>query len=155
MSLTKFSDIPLRVNGQKIEYAWFNTIRLLLVQILGDATGESTQTIGQTDSGQLVTDLSNIDGAEFSRVDVEYSVRRQTDSVEVFQSGRFSLQYFETTDTWRMVGHDSNIMGDDAQIEFGLFVVSAGVVSVTETTTAIAGSSHVGKLTTKAVRWAI
>ena len=155
MSLTKFSDIPLRANGTKIDASWFNTLRLLLIQIFGDATGELAQSIGQTDSNQAITDLSNIDADEFSRIDVEYSVRRQTDSTEVFQSGNFTLQWLALSQVWRIVGHDANILGDDAQIEFSLFVESTKVITVRESTTALAGSGHVGTITTKAKRWVI
>lgn len=158
MALFKFSDLPIRYNSQKIEASWFNSIRTLLTQIFGDIQGESSQPIGQTDTNQNVFNLENIDKADFSQVDVQYVVRRQTDdsSKEVFQAGAFSLQYKRQAGVWRLAGDQENIRGDDAKIEFSLLEDTgsgSNIVTLRYSTTALNGINHDGNLKVRAVKW--
>jgi len=156
MALTKFSDLPIRSNGSKIEASWFNSIRTLLTQIFGDIQGESSQPIGQTDTNQTVTEIANVDKLEFSMIDVEYMVRRNTDTVEVMQSGKFSIQYLRVANSWRIVGDQQDINGDDGQIEFSLLEDTGGgsnLVTLRYSTTTISGATHVGDLKVRAKKW--
>ena len=158
MALLKFSDLPIRFNGQKIEASWFNSLRTLLTQIFGDIQGESSQPIGQTDTNQNVLNMENIDKLEFSQVDVEYMVRRNTDdtNAEVMQSGFFSIQYLRQAGTWRLAGDQENIKGEDGKIEFSLLEDTGGgsnLVTLRYSTTAINGASHVGDLKVRGVKW--
>jgi len=156
MALTKFSDLPVRSNGSKIEASWFNSMRTLLVQIFGDIQGESSLSVGQTDTNQTVTEIANVDKLDFSMIDVEYMLRRRTDTTEVMQSGRFSIQYLISANSWRIKGDQENINGDDGQIEFSLLEDTGGgsnLVTLRYSTTTISGASHTGDLKVRAKKW--
>lgn len=151
-----FSDIPIRSNSDDIDASWFNTIRTLLIQILGDAVGEAIQSIGNTDTDQDITELSLITDADYSKVDVDYMVRRTSTTADLFQSGRFSLH--RKADGWTIHGHDQNIFGDDALITFSVYntvVLTKNLVTVRYSTTDCGGASHVGELKVRAIKWAI
>ena len=158
MALLKFSDLPIRLNGDKIEASWFNSMRTLLVQIFGEIQGESSLPIGQNDSNQTIPEMAGIDKLDFSQVDVEYIVRRRTDdlSSEVFQSGKFAIQYMIGSNNWRISGDQENIKGEDAKIEFSLLQDTgsgSNLVTLRYSTTAISGASHVGDLKIRGKKW--
>lgn len=159
MALEKFSDIPIRANGQKIEASWFNTLRLLLVQIFGDIAGEESQSIGDADTNQDIAALADISSQEFSRVDIEYMARRKDDTYDLFQSGTITLHYKETTDNWFMYGDEENLLGDDCKIIFTLFVQDvAGDKQATlrySTTALGGGGTHEGDIKVRSKKWII
>lgn len=161
MALVKFSDIPIRANGQKIEASWFNSIRLLLVQIFGDIAGEERQSIGNTDTSQDITGLTDISSLEFSQVDFEYQVRRKDDVNDVFQSSQNPVLHFKTSSqVWVLTGHDENIRGDDAKINFELFQQDLGGGDIRATvrysTTDLGGGGvHTGDLNVRSKKWTI
>lgn len=160
MALEKFSDIPIRANGQKIEASWFNTLRLLLVQIFGDISGEEQQSIGDADTNQPITALSDISSQEFSKVDIEYMVRRKDDTYDLLQASKFiTLHYKETSDLWSMHGDQENIQGDDAKIEFDLFqqdVAGDKQATLRYSTTALGGGGiHEGDIKVRSKKWII
>ena len=152
-----FSDIPVRVNGPpEIDAGWFNTIRTLLVQILGDASGEATQSIGNTDTNQDVTSTALISDADFSRVDIEYSIRRISSTVEYFQTGNIAV--LRKTTGWAIHGDEQNIFGDDALASFSVYNSTSGaynLFTLRYSTTDIGGSGHVGSITTRMKKWVI
>lgn len=161
MAIEVFSDIPVRSNGQLIEASWFNTIRTLLVQILGDSSGEVSQDIGQTDTNQDLTELFEIDKADFSRVDFEYMVRRAmgTSGDDFFQSGTGVLHYKARTDEWTLNGINDDIKGDDALITFGIREDTGGggnKATVTYSTTTISGTgAYTGTIKIRSKKWII
>ena len=155
--VTRFSEIPIRSNGLPvIDAGWFNTIRLLLVQIFGDIAGESSQSIGDTDTDQDVTAVADISAEEFSRVDIEYGVRRVDSLSNVFQCGTLTLVYKSTG--WEIHGTDGPIIGDDALIEFDIFEQTVGgfkEVTLQYSTTALGGTGHTATIVTRNKKWAI
>lgn len=159
MAFEKFSDIPIRANGQKIDASWFNSIRLLLIQIFGDIAGEKQTIIGNTDTNQDILGLENISSNEFSRVDVDYMVRRKDDGNDLFQTGTFYLHYKTSSNTWALLGADENLVGDDAQIEFSLFTQDvSGDLQTTarySTTDIGGGGVHTADLKVRSIKWII
>jgi hypothetical protein len=158
MALNVFSDLTERVNGVKIDAGWFNDIRTILISAFGDVSGELLQSIGQTDTNQDIVSLTAIDKDSFSKVDVEYMVRRYTDTEDLFQSGTFTLHYKINTDEWTIHGDEININGDDGKITFSIFEDTAGggnKVTVRYSTTSLAGASYVGEIKTRSKKWTI
>lgn len=158
MALINFSDLPIRLNGQKIEASWFNSMRTLLIQIFGEAQGETTQPIGQNDTNQNVINIENIDKSDFSQVDVSYIARRSTDdpSEERMQAGSFSIQYWRQAGVWRLGGDQENLRGNDGKIEFSLLEDTgsgSNIVTLRYSTTSINGGNHLGDLKVRAVKW--
>jgi len=158
MTTERFSDIPIRSNGEDIDAGWFNTIRLLLVQIFGDIAGESSQSIGDADIDQHVTAVSDISCEEFSRVDIECSIRRVDSLSNVFQTINLTLLYKGATLGWVIHGTDGPITGDDALISFDIFeqtVLTFKEVTLTYSTTALGGTGHAATIVTRHKKWAI
>lgn len=145
-----FSDIPIRSNQGVIDASWFNTIRLFLIQLLGDVQGEEAQSIGDTDTNQYADGLSELDGSEFTKIDIEYKVDRESTALHAIQSGFFTMH--KKDGTWEMHGDEQNIFGDDAKISFSLFQAST-LITLRYSTTTIGGSGHVGALTMRAKKW--
>ena len=145
-----FSSIPIRLNGQIIDAAWFNIIRTLLISIIGDAQGQVSESIGNTDVNQDIGELTDIDGDLYFRIDVEYTVRRTSTTKNLSQSGRFYLHWKSTG--WEKHGDEQDIIGDDGKIEFSLFQAGE-LVTVRESTTDIGGTGHVGSITTMVKLW--
>lgn len=155
-----FSDIPIRSNGQKIEASWFNTIRLFLIQLLGDISGELTQAVGQGDSNQDVLAAIEVDSTVHSKVDVEYFIRRDTDTEDVAQSGSFTCHYKSSSDKWEIHGDYEGIRGDDAGLEFSIFEDKTSqpgknLLTVRYSTSTLSGTGHSGTLKTRSSKWVI
>lgn len=157
MALEKFSDIPIRSNGPPfIDASWFNSIRTLLVAVFGDIAGESTQSIGATDTDQFVTAVAGISSQDFSCVDVEYWVRRNDSSGYYYQRGEGTLFY--KNGTWEAHGFDQNLRGDDAKITFDVFQETVGgyeEVTLTYSTESLGGTGDSSYLTTRNKKWVI
>lgn len=150
-----FGDIPLRSNGEVIEASWFNTIRSKLISAFGDVEGAVAQAISNSVTNQDVTTLS-FDSAEVSEADVEYILRRKTDSGEVFLKGGFSLQYMQATDAWRI--KEGEFRGDDVGVTFTLLDDTGGGSNVTQvryTSDNFAGTSYVGNIVTSYKTWGV
>lgn len=151
-----FGDIPVRINGQLIEASWFNTIRSKLLQAFGDVEGEVAQAIGQGQVSQDITTLT-FSSADFSSVDIEYTLRRETDSDEVFVRGGFTLQYMKTANTWRL--KEGEFRGDDVGVTFDTLddtgTPGINIVQVRYSSDTLAGGSYAGNIVTKYTTWGV
>lgn len=150
-----FASIPIRVNGQRIEASWFNTIRTQLINLLGDIQGQTAQNIDNAVTSQDVSTLS-FSSQDFSSIDVEYTIRRKTDSGEKFVRGEFSLQYLKNTDSWRL--EEGEFRGDDAGVTFDLLEDTVGgfrTVQVRYTSDSLAGANYEGFIITTTKGWGV
>lgn len=145
-----FSSIPIRLNGQIIDAAWFNILRTLLISILGDVQGQVSEAIGNTDVNQDITELTDLDGDLYFRVDISYTVRRTSTTKNLVQSGKFYLHWKSTG--WEKHGDEQDLIGDDGQIEFSLLQADE-LITVRQSTTDIGGTGHSGSITTMVKLW--
>jgi hypothetical protein len=146
-----FNDIPLRENGQKFYYHWFNALRtagLFIETWLGG--GAITETSFTIANGQGAA--SNVTGLVFSSssykcAHIYAQVRRKTATNEVISSGRLIAIYRDLTSTWELL---DELSGDDDGVVFS--ITSAGQIQYTSDT--VSGSSYVGTMKFKAITFA-
>lgn len=101
-----FLQIPLRVNGNKITYSWFDSLRaagLRIEQALGyGITGESQQTIADNQSAYAnVTNLT-LDGSLYIAAEIRYTIYRTDGITERRESGSLWIEFLNATSTWRI-----------------------------------------------------
>ncbi len=150
-----FGDIPIRNNGDTITAAWFNTIRSKLLAAFGDVEGQVVQAISNTVTNQDITTLQ-FDKNDFSQIDVEYILRRKTDSTEVFVRGGFTIEYMISTNAWRI--KEGEFRGDDVGVTFNLLDDTGGGSNVTQvryTSDTLAGANYSGNILTTYKSWGV
>lgn len=126
-----FNDIPLRENGQRIVYSWFNALRtagLFLENALGaGAIIDTTFTMTNGASAANVTGLLFSSSTVRSAI-VEYYAYRYTTGgggQELIESGILLINYKPVATTWDI---QKIAYVGDASIDFG---ISAGQVTYT------------------------
>lgn len=137
------SDIPVRVNGRKVEASWWNDIRTALLTALGGATAETQQTISNNAAATAITGLL-LDSTTLVYARVLVSVYRQTDAPTKLRQV-FTLDcYFKTGTGWdfepQSVGEDSGLT----------FTIDATTGQISYASSNVAGANYVGK-----ARWKI
>src|SRR4051794_3884418 len=116
-----FSVIPLRANGQKFYYHWFNALRnagVAIESFLGAAYLVETSFTVANSQGSA----ANVTGLSFSSltaqsVHIYAEVRRKTGTNEVISSGRLIAVYRQLTSAWDLL---DELSGDDDGVVFSI-----------------------------------
>lgn len=102
----KFSDIPLRLNGKKILYAWFDALRAAGIRIEsvlgGGITSEIQFTIANNQSSYSNITSMTIDGSLYIYAEFRYSIYRISSGVERRETGSLELEYLPSAAAWRI-----------------------------------------------------
>jgi hypothetical protein len=146
-----FNDIPLRANGQKFYYHWFNALRTAGVAIENFLGGgfiiETSFTLANNQAvAANVTGLV-IDSASYKAAHIFVRIQRKTDSSEVVSVGVLKAVYRTATTTWEIL---DELSGDYTGVTFS--ITSAGQVKYTSTN--IAGTNYTGTMKFKAITFA-
>jgi hypothetical protein len=142
------SSIPVRENGQKVAYDWFNPLRTALIALEGFlGTGfisETSFTIANNQGAAANVTGLVLDKASFKSGKVTAEIRRRTDSNELIAVGTFAMIYRAGTDSWELAGEEW--CGDAHGVT--LSITPAGQVQYTSTN--VSGSSYSGTMKFKA-----
>ncbi len=147
-----FLSIPLRANGQKFYYTWFNLLRtagIALENFLGPGYIIETNfaLANNTASPTNVTGLLIL-SASYKSAHIYAEVRRKTDSVEVISSGRLIIQYRTLTSSWELL---DELSGDD---DGAVFTVTSGG-QVQYTTDNQSGTNYTGTIKFKVITFSV
>lgn len=148
----KFSDIPLRINGEKIIYAWFDALRaagLRLEQVFGSGLTIETQ-FAVDDNQSSYADITGmtVDGALYVYAEIRYSIYRTDGALERRETGSLMLEYIPISAAWRIADHQSS--SDALGLPDALTVVTTAGVGQVKYKSDLMGTT-IGKMRWKTV----
>ncbi len=140
-----FFAIPIRANGNKFYYTWFNLLRsagLAIESFLGAGyIGETSFTIANGNAVAAAVTGLLLDSASYKAAIVFVEIRRKTATNEVVSTGFLKLHYRDLTSAW-----DTPVVtelgGDDTGVTFTCS--AAGQVKYVSST--VSGSTYVGTM---------
>jgi len=148
---TSCSEMPIRLNGQRITKAWFNTIRSVLLGLFGGGVSEETTfAIGNNQTTQDITGLT-FNKSLYSHYRIEYTIWRQTDTASsgVREYGEINAHYDHEDDAWTVDVMQKG--GDGAGVDLTVDNTDTEAAQPQYTSSSIAGSNYEGTLTYKIV----
>ena len=139
----KFSDIPLRANGQEVIYSWFNMLRIAGLELQnifgGGYIQETSFNLNQEQATFITIDGLLLSSSSYKSGVVFAEIRRKTDQHESVSNIKMSLRYYDNSTDWQI---DVDEQGDATGITF--HITSSGQVQYKADI--IAGGNHTGTI---------
>lgn len=150
-----FSDIPLRENGIKILFGWFDVIRSAGVALEAKVTSflganviaQTTATIANNQASAANVAGLLLDSTKGKVAHIYAHVRRKTDDGEKVAGGMLTALYRESTALWDVEPVDA-ISGDDDGV---VFSIVAGTGQVQYASDNMAGANYAGSISFRAM----
>lgn len=146
------ASIPTRNNGQRITKAWFNTIRTVLLGLMGGGVSqEATFTLANNQSSAADITGLTFNKSLYCHYRIEYSFWRQTDTASsgVREYGEINAHYDHEADEWTMDVSPKG--GGFGGITWSIDNTDTDAAQPQYTSTNISGANYEGTLTYKIV----
>jgi stress response protein SCP2 len=147
-----FSAIPVRSNGEKFYYSWFNLLRTAGVALEGflgaGYIGETSFTLANNTGPANVTGLI-IDKTLYKSAQIFAEVRRKTATNEAISNGKITIQYRDNTTTWELL---DELNGDDDGV---VFTVNASTGQIQYTSDNMSGTGYSGTIKFKVMTFSV
>lgn len=154
MANEKFSDVPVRSNGQDtVTASWWNDLRaagVKLESVLGPGTTAEVQgTIADNQASYANITGMTVDSADYVYAEIKYCIYRTNGtSDERRETGTLELEYLPISAAWRIA--DRRATRDSLRVDDSMAVTTTlGVAQVRYKSDSV-GGTYVGK-----IRWKI